>query len=241
MQGADPYPAVTTISVNDELVHGIPGKRKLKKGDIVSIDCGSIVDGFVADSALTVGVGEISEEAQKLIDVTLEALYIGIAQMVEDNRTGDISAAIQEYVERNGFNVVREYTSHGVGRSMHEDPQVPNFCGKQPRGRGDFRLEPGLVIAVEPMVNMGKKQVRTQPDRWTQVTADGLHSAHFEHTIAITESGPYVLTASPEQQQNQPTPDTNEQAARHTVADPESIGNLGVSGKIDRGAPAPEI
>ncbi|NIS79318.1 MAG: type I methionyl aminopeptidase [Anaerolineales bacterium] len=191
MHGADPYPAVTTISVNDELVHGIPGKRRLKSGDIVSIDCGSIVEGFVADSALTVGVGEISEQAQKLIDVTLESLYIGIAKLVEGNRTGDVSAAIQEYVERNGFNVVREYTSHGVGRSMHEDPQVPNF-GRAGHG---LPLKSGMTIALEPMVLAGSPETRVLEDRWTVCSRDGHLTAHFEHSVAITVYGPKILTA----------------------------------------------
>ena len=150
--GAYPYPAVTTISINDELVHGIPGKRVLQEGDIVSIDCGSIVDGFVADSALTVGVGEISDEAERLLDVTLMSLYTGIQQMQIGNRTGDVSAAIQQYVESHGFNVVREYTGHGVGRNMHEDPQVPNYGTP---GKG-VQLKKGMTIALEPMVLAGR-------------------------------------------------------------------------------------
>ena len=146
--GPYPYPAVTNVSVNEVLVHGIPGKRKLKEGDIVSIDCGSIVEGFVADSALTVAVGEVSEEAKRIMDVTLGSLYAGINQMRTGKRTGDVSAAIQAYVEENGFEVVREYTGHGVGRNMHEDPQVPNY-GR--RGKG-LPLRPGITIALEPMV-----------------------------------------------------------------------------------------
>ncbi len=190
MQGADPYQAVTTVSVNDELVHGIPGKRRLEKGDIVSIDCGTILEGFVADSALTVGVGEISPEAQALIDATLEALYIGIAQMIEGNRTGDISAAIQDFVEQREYNVVREYTSHGVGRNMHEDPQVPNYG----RAGSGLALKPGMTIALEPMVLAGSPQTRVLDDRWTVCSFDGKLTAHYEHSVAVTSEGPRILT-----------------------------------------------
>lgn len=188
--GAEPYPSVTTVSVNDELVHGIPGKRVLEEGDIVSIDCGSIVDGFVADSAITVGVGEISREAQRLIDVTQEALYTGIIQMVIGKRTGDISAAIQTHVESQGFNVVREYTSHGVGRSMHEDPQVPNY-GRAGQG---LPLKNGMTIALEPMVLAGSPMTRVQEDGWTVCSRDGRLTAHFEHSVAVTLNGPRILT-----------------------------------------------
>lgn len=190
-QGAYPYPAVTTISINDELVHGIPGKRILEEGDIVSIDCGSIVDGFVADSALTVGVGQISEEAQLLLDVTLSSLYAGIEQMRLGNRTGDVSAAIQRYVESHGFNVVRDYTGHGVGRNMHEDPQVPNYGTP---GRG-VELRRGMTVALEPMVLAGTYETRVLDDQWCVASKDGLLTAHFEHTVAVTEDGPLVLTA----------------------------------------------
>jgi methionyl aminopeptidase len=189
--GAYPYPAVTTISINDELVHGIPGKRVLKEGDIVSIDCGSIVDGFVADSAITVAVGEISEAAQKLLDVTLNSLYVGIEQMRLGNRTGDVSAAIQQYVESQGFNVVREYTGHGVGRNMHEDPQVPNY-GTQGRG---VELKRGMTIALEPMVLAGGYETKVLDDQWCVASKDGRLTAHFEHTVAVTANGPLVLTA----------------------------------------------
>jgi len=189
--GAYPYPAVTTISINDELVHGIPGKRVLQEGDIVSIDCGSIVDGFVADSALTVGVGKISDEAQRLLDVTLMSLYTGIQQMKIGNRTGDVSAAIQQYVESHGFNVVREYTGHGVGRNMHEDPQVPNYGTP---GKG-VQLKKGMTIALEPMVLAGSYETSVLDDQWCVASKDGRLTAHFEHTVAVTEEGPLVLTA----------------------------------------------
>jgi methionyl aminopeptidase len=188
--GPYPYPAVTTISVNDELVHGIPGERRLKDGDIVSIDCGSIVAGFVADSAITVGVGEISSESQCLLDVTLAALFTGIDQMRLGNRTGDVSAAIQKYVEGNGYNVVREYTGHGVGRNMHEDPQVPNYGVP---GKG-VPLREGMTIALEPMVLAGTYETRVLGDQWCVASRDGQLTAHFEHTIAVTKDGPLVLT-----------------------------------------------
>ena len=189
--GPYPFPAATTVSVNDELVHGIPGKRRLKEGDIVSIDCGSVVEGFVADSALTVGVGEISREAQRLIDVTQQALFACIAKMLVGNRTGDLSAAIQGYVEQHGYNVVREYTSHGVGRNMHEDPQVPNY-GQAGKG---MPLRAGMTIALEPMVLSGGPETRIKEDQWTVASRDGQLTAHFEHSVAVTPDGPQVLTA----------------------------------------------
>ncbi len=193
--GAYPYPAETTISINDELVHGIPGDRRLEEGDIVSIDCGTIYEGFVGDSALTVGVGEVSEEAQKLIRITREALFEGIKKMVPGNYSGDVSAAIQAHVEGNGFQVVREYTGHGVGRSMHEDPQIPNYGRK---GRG-VPLKPGMTIALEPMVMSGGSETRILSDQWTVASKDGRLTAHFEHSVAVTENGPWILTAMDEE------------------------------------------
>lgn len=195
VQGAYPYPAETTISINDELVHGIPGDRRLENGDIVSIDCGTIYDGFVADSALTVGVGEIAEEAQKLLRITREALFEGIKKMIPGNSTGDVSEAIQAHVEGNGFHVVREYTGHGVGRSMHEEPQVPNYGRK---GRG-VPLKPGMTIALEPMVMSGSFETRILRDQWTVASKDGRLTAHFEHSVAVTENGPWILTAMDEE------------------------------------------
>ena len=189
--GAFPYPAATTVCVNEELVHAIPGVRRLEEGDIVSIDCGSIVDGFVGDSAITVPVGEVSSEAERLMEVTLDALVIGIEQMVEGNRTGDVSAAIQAHVESNGFNVVREYTGHGVGRKMHEDPQVANHGSP---GKG-IPLRSGMTIALEPMVLAGSPETLTQQDGWAVASKDGRLTAHFEHTVAVTPDGPLVLTA----------------------------------------------
>jgi methionyl aminopeptidase len=189
--GPYPYPATLTISINEELVHGIPGKRKLKEGDIVSVDCGTVLDGFVADSAFSMGVGTISAEAQKLLDVTEKALFIGIEKMRPGNRVGDVSAAIQDYVEANNFHVPREYTGHGVGRKMHEGPLVPNFGVS---GRG-VTLRPGITVALEPMVLKGTHRTRVLDDQWTVVSADGSLTAHFEHSVAVTEEEPIILTA----------------------------------------------
>ncbi|MEW6286259.1 MAG: type I methionyl aminopeptidase [Chloroflexota bacterium] len=189
--GHPPFPASITVSINQELVHGIPSKsRKLKNGDIVSVDCGTILDGFVADSAFTAGVGEISREAQTLLEVTRGALYAAIEKMRVGNRTGDVSAAIQKYVESRGFFVTREYTGHGVGRQMHEGPQVPNY-GKAGTG---VPLKAGMTIAIEPMVLVGTAETRVLPDQWTVVSADGSLTAHFEHSIAVTEGDPLILT-----------------------------------------------
>ena len=189
--GHPPFPASITVSVNQELVHGIPSKnRKLKDGDIVSIDCGTVFDGFVGDSAFTAGVGEISVEAQTLLEVTEGALNAAIEKMRVGNRTGDVSAAIQKYVESRNFYVTREYTGHGVGRQMHEGPQVPNY-GKAGTG---MPLKPGMTIAIEPMVLMGTAETRVLPDQWTVVSADGSLTAHFEHSVAVTEGEPLILT-----------------------------------------------
>jgi methionyl aminopeptidase len=188
--GAYPFPATTTISINDELVHGIPSERRLQDGDIISIDCGTIHKGFVADSAFTIGVGEITDEARRLLDVTENALSLGIELMRPGNRIGDVSAAVQEWVERNGFFVTKEYSGHGVGRDMHEGPSVPNYGTP---GRG-MALRPGVTIALEPMVLVGTDATRVLPDQWTVASADGSLTAHFEHTIAVTEGDPVVLT-----------------------------------------------
>jgi methionyl aminopeptidase len=189
--GYPPFPTSITVSINRELVHGIPSKnRKLKAGDIVSIDCGTVLDGWVADSAFTGGVGEISARAQDLLDVTLGALNAGIEKMCVGNRTGDVSAAIQNYVESRGYFVTREYTGHGVGRQMHEGPQVPNY-GKPGTG---LPLKAGMTIALEPMVLVGTAETRVLPDQWTVVSADGSLTAHFEHSVAVTEGEPLILT-----------------------------------------------
>jgi methionyl aminopeptidase len=189
--GHPPFPSSITTSINQELVHGIPSKqRKLKAGDIVSIDCGTVLDGFVADSAFTAGVEEISSDAQSLLDVTQEALMAAIDKMHIGNRTGDVSAAIQNYVESRGYHVTREYTGHGVGRQMHEGPQVPNY-GKVGTG---MPLKAGMTIAIEPMVLVGTAATKVLSDQWTVVSADGSLTAHFEHTIAVTEGEPLILT-----------------------------------------------
>jgi len=190
--GHPPFPASITVSINDELVHGIPSKkRKLHLGDIVSIDCGTIQDGYIGDSAFTAGIDEISPDAAKLLEVTQGALKAGIDKMRPGNHTGDVSAAIQEYVESRGFHVTREYTGHGVGREMHEGPQVPNYGVK---GSGTV-LRPGMTIALEPMVLVGTAETRVLPDQWTVVSADGSLTAHFEHTVAVTEGEPVLMTA----------------------------------------------
>ncbi|NPV86831.1 MAG: type I methionyl aminopeptidase [Anaerolineae bacterium] len=188
--GPYPYPASTCISVNDELVHGIPDGRKLKEGDIVSMDCGTVYEGFIGDSAFTAQVGEASPQAKKLLEVTEQALYIGISMCKPGNRVGDISAAIQKYVEGNGFEVVREYTGHGVGRDMHEGPQVPNYGTP---GTG-MLLRPGMVIALEPMVLIGSPATKVLANQWTVASKNGKLTAHFEHTVAITENGPVILS-----------------------------------------------
>jgi len=177
-------------SVNDEVVHGIPGSRVLRDGDLLSIDIGTTLDGYVSDSAATVAVGTISPQAQRLLDVTQECLMLGIAQMQRGNRVGDIGAAVAAHAEKNGFGVVRELVGHGVGREMHEEPQVPNY-GKAGTG---LELRPGLVLAIEPMITQGGHQVNILEDGWTVVTADGKLAAHFEHTIAVTDDGPKILT-----------------------------------------------
>jgi methionyl aminopeptidase len=188
--GPYPYPASICVSINEQLVHGIPGKRKLQAGDVVSIDCGSTFEGFVGDSAFTIGVGELSPIAQRLIEITEQALYIGIKKMRANNRVGDVSAAIQEFVESSGFYVTREYTGHGVGRQMHEGPQVPNYGIA---GRGQI-LRQGMTIALEPMVLVGTSQTRVLPDQWTVVSADGSLTAHWEHSVAITDGEALILT-----------------------------------------------
>jgi len=189
--GPYPYPASTCVSVNEELVHGIPSKtRKLKEGDIVSVDCGTVYEGFVGDSAFTVGVGEVTPKVRKLLEITEQALYAGIALMVAGKYTGDVSSAIQKYVESRGYQVTREYTGHGVGRRMHEGPQVPNYGTP---GRG-ILLRAGITIALEPMVLIKSGDTRVMPDEWTVVSADGLPTAHFEHSVAVTDHGPMILT-----------------------------------------------
>lgn len=189
-KGYNGFPGSICTSLNDEVVHGIPGPRQLQAGDILSLDIGVIHAGYYGDAALTVPVAEVSDEAARLIRITEESLYRGIEQARAGNRLSDISHAIQEHVERHGFSVVRQYVGHGIGRSMHEDPQIPNYG--QP-GLGPL-LRPGMTFALEPMVNLGGWEVYETPDRWTVKTRDGSLSAHFEHTIAVTDDGPVILT-----------------------------------------------
>jgi len=188
------FPASACVSVNNEVIHGIPSKQRiLREGDIVSIDVGAFYKGYHGDTAATVGVGSISAEAQQLMDVTARCLELGIAQAIRGNRIGDIGAAVQQHAESFGYGVVREFIGHGVGAQLHEDPEVPNY-GRAGRGP---RLAPGMTIAIEPMINLVGEDVEVQPDGWTVLTASGSLSAHFEHTIAITDNGPVVLTTRP--------------------------------------------
>ena len=187
------YPATLCVSVNEVVVHGIPDGRVLKDGDIVGCDMGVVVDGYYGDSARTFPVGTIKPEAQKLLDVTREAMHKGIAQAVVGNRIGDIGHAVQSHVEAHGFSVVRDLVGHGIGRQLHEEPQVPNY-GRPGKG---LKLELGQVLAIEPMVNLGRADVVTQGDGWTVVTRDGRWSAHFEHTIAVGREAPEILSTSP--------------------------------------------
>ena len=185
------FPATACISINDEIIHGIPSHRRvIKNGDIVSIDLGASINGYVGDNAATFACGDISPEAKRLCDVTRESLYEGISKAVAGGRLGDIGFAIASYCEERGFSVVREYTGHGLGTQLHEDPSVPNFGTP---GRG-VRLLPGMTIAIEPMINLGSAAIKVQPDGWTVRTKDGKLSAHFEHTVAITADGPKIMT-----------------------------------------------
>lgn len=184
------YPKTLCTSINEEVVHGIPGKKILKEGDIIGVDCGVTWKAFVADHAKTFCVGQVSEEKRKLISVTQEALKAGIAAFQLGNRVGDISAAVQEVADRHVYGIVKDFVGHGVGRRMHEEPQVPNF-GQKKTGP---RLKLGMVLAIEPMLNLGTGEVKVLDDGWTVVTKDGRHSAHFEHTIALTEAGAEILT-----------------------------------------------
>jgi len=186
------FPGMVCASINEEIVHGIPGQRALHEGDIVSVDVGAIYKGYHGDAAITVGVGEVAAESQRLMDVTAEALRIGIEASKPGNWTWEISKAIQAYVESQGMSVVREYTGHGIGQNMHEDPQIPNYY--DPRIGGRVRLRPGMTFALEPMVNIGGWQTKVLADRWTVITADKSRSAHFEHTVAVTKNGPEIMT-----------------------------------------------
>jgi methionyl aminopeptidase len=195
------FPAVTCISMNEEVVHGIPGRRKLVEGDIISLDTGCRIDGWCGDAARTYPVGQIDPEVQKLLDVTEGTLNLAIEQLAHNDKWSAVAALMARYVQDHGLYTVECFVGHGIGQEMHEDPQVPNFVNRNLRTTGDFVIEPGLVIAVEPMVNLGTKRVKGMPDDWTQSTLDGKPSAHFEHTIAITEQGPRPLTAGPTEEE----------------------------------------
>ncbi len=194
-KGYSDYPGSVCFAINSEVVHGIPSKKNiLKEGDIVGIDFGVILDGFYGDSAITVPVGEVSSLAEKLLRVTQESLLKGIQEATPENGLYDISKAIQSYVEDKGFSIVRSFVGHGIGKSLHEDPQVPNFVPAGGNRNNGVKLKPGMVMAIEPMVNVGKPDIKILNDGWTAVTVDGTLSAHFEHTVAVTESGPMILT-----------------------------------------------
>ncbi|MGD8462420.1 MAG: type I methionyl aminopeptidase [Anaerolineae bacterium] len=185
------FPGMVCASINEEIVHGIPGERVLHEGDIVSVDVGAIYKGYHGDAAITVAVGQIDDKSQELLDITSEALRVGIEAAQAGRWTSDISKAIEEYVEGHGYSVVREYTGHGIGHQMHEDPQIPNYYNRR---MGRVKLRPGMTFALEPMVNAGDWRTRVLDDNWTVVTADGTRSAHFEHTVAVTKNGPEILT-----------------------------------------------
>lgn len=189
-KGYHGFPGNICASVNEEVVHGIPGLKRLETGDNVSIDIGAVINGYCGDAAITVPVGAVDAEVEKLIEVTEQSLYKGIEKALVGNRLSDISHSIQTYAEKHGFGVVRDFVGHGIGRNLHEDPQIPNFGLP---GRGP-RLKPGMTLAIEPMINAGTHEVKTLKDNWTVVTVDGKRSAHFEHTIAITDDGPEILT-----------------------------------------------
>jgi len=193
--GKVPFPAVTCISVNEEVVHGIPGDRQLLEGDIVSVDTGCRLNGWCGDAAFTHPVGRVKPEVQRLLEVTRSVLHLAIELMGTKRLWSEVAAEMDRFVRQAKFTTVENFVGHGIGRTMHEEPQVPNFASPQYKRQGDFVLEPGLVIAVEPMVNMGTKDVRVLSDYWTQATKDGKYSAHFEHTVAVTAEGPLVLTA----------------------------------------------
>ena len=213
-----PFPAVTCMSVNEAVVHGIPNDRPLESGDIVSIDTGCRLNGWCGDAALTHAIGEVSPQVRALLDATKGVLDLAFELLATKGRWSAIAREMAHYIRERGFSTVECFVGHGIGREMHEDPQVPNFAGRGLKGSGDFRIEPGLVIAVEPMVNMGTKRVKMLKDHWTQVTADGKPSAHFEHTIAITESGPRRLTEAP-------SPEELEEFGEQLRLTPSTVGH----------------
>jgi methionyl aminopeptidase len=196
-EGRPPFPAATCTSINDEVVHGIPAHRPLAEGDIVSVDTGCRINGWCGDAAVTYSAGRITPAVQRLLDVTKATLALAYELMHTKSRWSQVAREMAQYVRDHGFSTVECFVGHGIGREMHEEPQVPNFLSRSLRGSGDFRIEPGLVIAVEPMVNMGTKRVKMLRDHWTQSTMDRKPSAHFEHTIAVTKDGPALLTVAP--------------------------------------------
>lgn len=197
VQGKPPFPAVICASVNEQIVHGIPNRRPLQEGDILSVDTGCKLNGWCGDAAVTVAIGAIRPEAQKLLDVTRETLELGIRAMARCRTWSEVATLMQQYVRRQGMAVIEKFVGHGIGQDMHEEPQVPNFVSKNLR-KHDIRLEPGLVLAIEPMVALGTKEVKTLDDGWTVVTKDRKYAAHFEHTVAMTVDGPMILTLPPE-------------------------------------------
>lgn len=196
--GPTPFPAVTCISVNEEVVHGIPGERKLVDGDIVSIDTGCRIDGWCGDAAVTYAIGEVSEDCQRLLRVTSGVLDLAIELLGTKSKWSEVAREMQEFVEAENLSVVREFVGHGIGREMHEAPQVPNYYSNELAGSADFKLKTGIVLAIEPMVNVGTDKTKCLEDGWTQVTRDGSPSAHFEHTVALTSDGPVRLTGAPD-------------------------------------------
>jgi methionyl aminopeptidase len=193
-----PFPAVTCLSLNEQVVHGIPGSRVLKEGDLLKIDTACKLNGWCADAAVTLPIGKVRAERLRLVKVAWEVLQIAIVELARKRWWSEVAVRMQQHAEDAGFRVVETFVGHGIGRDMHENPQVPNYCNKELREKGDFRLEPGLVLAVEPMVNMGRGEVDTLGDHWTVVTKDGLPSAHVEHTLALTENGVIIVTADEE-------------------------------------------
>ena len=198
VRGRVPYPAVTCISINDQIVHGIPGDREIKDGDLVSVDTGCKIDGWCGDAAYSSLVGNVSDKARKLVETTRETLYLAIRELETARYWSDVARKMEKYVRERGFSVVESFVGHGIGRTMHEAPQVPNFVYTEFLRYEDFQIKPGLVIAIEPMVNVGGKRVKIAHDFWTVSTADGSLSAHEEHTVGILKSGPFVLTGPPE-------------------------------------------
>ncbi|NIL95574.1 MAG: type I methionyl aminopeptidase [Planctomycetales bacterium] len=201
--GRPKFPGVTCTSINEQVVHGIPGPRKLVEGDVISIDTGCRMHGWCGDAAVTLPIGEVQPEVQRLLDVTAEVLVLAINLIPKKAKWSEVASEMDAFVKDAGFSTVESFVGHGIGQKMHEPPQVPNYVAKKLRAKDDFRLDPGLVLAIEPMVNMGQKNVVAEPDFWTMSTADGKPSAHFEHTVAITEHGVRVLTAPPVDEQDE--------------------------------------